>query len=147
MLIDKSAIANLIPHAGRMCLLEGVLHWDAQSIRCASRNHRDLDHPLRAGGRLPALAAIEYAAQAMAVHGGLSGSAQNKPRAGYLAALRDVICMRERLDDLDGDLVIDATQILGDESRVVYEFLVRVGEVDVLSGRATAILRVDEPAR
>ena len=145
MLIDQSMIAHMIPHTGRMCLLEGVLQWDAQSIRCASRNHRDPNHPLRAGGCLPALAAIEYAAQAMAVHGGLSASARSKPRAGYLAGLRDVICRRERLDDLDGDLVIDATQILGDESRVVYEFSVRVGEVDVLSGRATAILRIDEP--
>jgi predicted hotdog family 3-hydroxylacyl-ACP dehydratase len=147
MLIDKSVIANMIPHAGPMCLLEGVLEWDAKSIRCASRNHRDPNHPLRAGDRLPALAAIEYAAQAMAVHGGLSASAQSKPRAGYLASVRDVICRRERLDDLDGYLVIDATRILGDESRVVYEFSVRVGEVDVLSGRATAILRIDEPDR
>ena len=147
MLIDRSLIEKMIPHAGRMCLLDRVLQWDAQAIRCASRNHRDATHPLAVGGRLPALAGIEYAAQAMAVHGGLSASAQSKPRAGYLAGVRDVVCRRERLDDLDGDLVIDATQILGDESRVVYEFSVRVGAIEVLSGRATAILRIDEPSR
>ena len=146
MLIDKAAIAKMIPHAGPMCLLDGVLHWDAQTIRCMSRNRRAATHPLRVDGRLPALAGIEYAAQAMAVHGGLSAGAQSKPRAGYLASVRDVICRRARLDDLDGDLLVDATRILGDESRVIYEFRVRVGAVDVLSGRATAILRIEAPA-
>lgn len=142
MLVDKTTIAKMIPHAGAMCLLDGVLRWDAETIRCVSQSHRDAANPLRSGGQLPALAGIEYAAQAMAVHGGLSGAVGGKPRAGYLASLRDVVCRRERLDDLDGDLVVDAAQLMGDESRVIYQFTLRVGEIEVLSGRATVILDV-----
>jgi predicted hotdog family 3-hydroxylacyl-ACP dehydratase len=89
---------------------------------------------------LPAVCGIEYAAQAMATHGGLAGSTRGRPRAGYLASLRDVVCRRDRLDDLDGDLVVDAERVLGDEGRVIYEFKVWVGKLEVLSGRAAVVL-------
>jgi predicted hotdog family 3-hydroxylacyl-ACP dehydratase len=140
MRLTRAEIAGLIPHAGAMCLLDGVVHWDENRIRCVSRSHLDAGNPLRAGGRLPAVCGIEYAAQAMATHGGLAGSTRGRPRAGYLASLRDVVCRRDRLDDLDGDLVVDAERVLGDEGRVIYEFKVWVGETEVLSGRAAVVL-------
>jgi len=49
VLLSKAEIARLIPHGGPMCLLDGVVRWDASSIRCASRSHRDQDNPMRAG--------------------------------------------------------------------------------------------------
>jgi predicted hotdog family 3-hydroxylacyl-ACP dehydratase len=123
-----------------MCLLDGVAQWDAAHIRCISRSHLDAANPLRAGGQLPALCGIEYAAQAMAVHGGLAGNIGGRPRAGYLVGLRDIICRRTRLDEVDGDLIVDAEQLMGDESRVIYQFTLRVGADEVLSGRATVVL-------
>jgi predicted hotdog family 3-hydroxylacyl-ACP dehydratase len=54
-----------------MCLLERVTAWDAENIQCEAISHRDLNHPLGNNGKLDATAAIEYAAQAMAVHGAL----------------------------------------------------------------------------
>ena len=48
-----------------------VLSWDATRIRCRSATHRSPDNPLRLHGRLGAACGIEYAAQAMAVHGAL----------------------------------------------------------------------------
>ena len=140
MVLTRSDIAGLIPHAGAMCLLDGVVRWDATQIRCVSRTHRDPENPLRAGGELPALCGIEYAAQAMAVHGGLAGKIGGKPQAGYLVSLRDVLCRQRRLDTLDGDLVVDAAQLMGDHARVIYQFTLRVGKVDVLSGRAAVML-------
>ncbi len=138
--MTRAEIAKLIPHAGAMCLLDGVVRWDAAQIRCFSRSHRDPGNPLRAGGQLPAVCGIEYAAQAMAVHGGLAGTVGSKPKAGYLVSLRNVICRKRRLDDLEGDLIVDAEQLMGDQSRVIYQFTLRVGEVEVLSGRATVVL-------
>jgi predicted hotdog family 3-hydroxylacyl-ACP dehydratase len=123
-----------------MCLLDGVVRWDPAHIRCISRSHRDTENPLRADGQLPAMSGIEYAAQAMAVHGGLAGNIGGRPRAGYLVSLRDVICRHSRLDNLDGDLIVDAEQLMGDQSRVIYQFMLQVGGVDVLSGRATVVL-------
>ena len=74
MPLDHAWIEQHIPHKGRMCLLDEVLSWDAtphplpQRQRTARR-----DNPLRAHGRLGAACGIEYAAQAMAVHGALVG--------------------------------------------------------------------------
>src|SRR5213075_1172850 len=64
-------IARRIPHQGSMCLLDRVLEWDAEHIRCEATGHSQPDHPLRAHGRLGAACGVEYAAQAMAVHGAL----------------------------------------------------------------------------
>ncbi len=140
MLVTRAEIAGLIPHAGAMCLLDGVVSWDDNRIRCVSRSHLDTGNPLRAGGRLPAVCGIEYAAQAMAVHGGLAGKDRGRPLAGFLASVRGVTCRRDRLDDLDGSLFVEAVRVLGDEARVIYEFRLWVGEMEVLSGRAAVVL-------
>jgi len=142
MLVTRTQIAGLIPHSGPMCLLDGVVEWDANHILCMSRSHRAVDNPLRTGGGLPAVCGVEYAAQAMAVHGGLAGKVGGKPRAGYLASLRDVVCHRDRLDDLEGDLFVEAEQVAGDGARVIYRFRLRVGEVEVLNGQALVVLEV-----
>jgi predicted hotdog family 3-hydroxylacyl-ACP dehydratase len=139
--LTKAEIAALIPHAGSMCLLDGVVHWDNVTIRCMSRSHRDPENPLRADGQLRAVCGIEYAAQAIAVHGALAGVVGGKPHAGYLASLREVTCRKSRLDDLAGELIVDAGRLMGDASRAIYEFTLRVGEVEVLSGRATVVLQ------
>src|SRR5271156_1476932 len=99
-----------------MCLLDEVLSWDATRIRCRSASHRTGDNPLRSHGRLGAACGIEYAAQAMAVHGALvSASAPlasvletqirgsiRGTRIGYLASVRNVTFQVARLDDLSG---------------------------------------------
>lgn len=141
-MLTKTDIARLIPHTGTMCLLDSVLEWDATAIRCASRTHRDAANPLRTGGELPALCAIEYAAQAMALHGGLAGAIPGRPRAGYLASLREVTCSGLPLDRPAGDLVVEAERLMGDEARVIYRFAVKVGETAMLSGRAAVVLDV-----
>lgn len=144
MLADKAAIAKVIPHTGNMCLLDGILECDAQRIRCVSGTHRDTNNPIRCGDVLPALCGIEYAAQAMAVHGAWDAKFEKKPRAGYLAALRDVACHQMRLDNLDDDLIIDAEKMMGDEARVIYQFSIHAGTTKIMSGRATVVLDADK---
>ena len=139
MQVTAAQIADLIPHSGTMCLLDGVVRWDAKRILCMSRSHHAADNPMRAAGKLPALCGIEYAMQAMAVHGGLVGNIDGRPRAGYLASLRDVACGSDRLD-LPGDLLVEAEHIAGDGAHVTYRFDLRVGQIDVLSGRALVVL-------
>jgi len=146
MLADKAEIAKIIPHAGSMCLLDGVLECDAQRIRCISSSHRDADNPLRSGNELSALCGIEYAAQAMAVHGVLGGQIAHKPRTGYLVSLRDVTCKTMRLDTLHDDLIIDAEKIMGDEARVIYQFTLHAGQNEIMNGRATVVLDADKVA-
>lgn len=143
MLLTRGRIESLIPHAGAMCLLDGVAHWDEDRIRCVTRTHLDARNPLRADGRLPILCGIEYAAQAMAVHGGLMRGGGAKPRAGYLASVRDVACRRDRLDDVAGELVVEARRMMGDGERVVYEFRLTADGKEVMSGRAAVVLEAE----
>ena len=89
-MLDRVAIAARIPHQGSMCLLDAVLAWDSGQIHCRASSHRQPDNPLRAAARLGAACGIEYAAQAMAVHGALLAPAGAPPRPGYLASVRSV---------------------------------------------------------
>ena len=146
MLADQAAIAKVIPHTADMCLLDGVLECDAQHIRCISGSHRDANNPLRSGEQLLALCGIEYAAQAMAVHGAWDARFDSKPRAGYLAAVRDVTCHTLRLDDLNEDLIIEAERVMGDASNVIYQFSIHAGTAKIMSGRATVVLDADKVA-
>lgn len=144
MLADKAAIAKVIPHTGSMCLLGGVLECDAQRIRCISSTHRDADNPMRSGNGLSALCGIEYAAQAMAVHGAWNGMIGKRPRAGYLVSLRDVTCRIMHLDTLCDDLVIDVEKLMGDETRAIYQFTLHAGSSEIMSGHATVVLDADK---
>jgi predicted hotdog family 3-hydroxylacyl-ACP dehydratase len=141
--IGKAQIRRLIPHSGRMCLLDRVTQWDDRSIICISNTHRDPTNPLRRDGRLWAVHALEYAAQAVAVHGGLrarSTGATAPP--GYLAALRDAHLHVIRLDNVASPLQICAFRLFGDAANTVYECRVSAGDVLLADGRITIILRV-----
>jgi predicted hotdog family 3-hydroxylacyl-ACP dehydratase len=137
--LGRADIEALIPHAGAMCLLETLVEWDAERIRCLASSHRDPANPLRAGGELPVLCGIEYAAQAMALHGRLTVQAATSG-AGYLASVRQVVCRVARLDDLQENLMIDAQRLMGDEAHVVYAFSLSAGGPALLEGRAAVIL-------
>src|ERR1043166_5384913 len=98
--INKAEIRTLIPHSGLMCLLDEITEWDDQSITCVSNTHRDPGNPLRRDGRLSAVHALEYGAQAAAVHGGLRARAAGASAPPcYLAALREAHLHVGRLDD------------------------------------------------
>ncbi len=139
--VRRDWIAAHIPHRGAMCLLDEVVDWNAQRIRCEARTHTSPEHPLRAEGRLAALCGIEYAAQAMAVHGALlrTGAAA-APSLGYLASVRKVEILVERLDTVAGALTIEAERIGGDDRQVLYEFSLRGGGAVLLTGRAAVVL-------
>lgn len=138
--LDHSAIAARIPHQGSMCLLDAVLDWSPETIRCRATSHRDADNPLRADGRLGAACGIEYAAQAMAVHGALIAGHAVRPRQGYLASVRSVELFVTRLDDIADDLDLVAERLSGDDNNVLYQFTVSAAGRDLLRGRAAVIL-------
>lgn len=142
MSIDKAELCTLIPHAGLMCLLDTVLKWDDESILCASETHRDPSNPLRRDGRLSALHAFEYGAQAAAVHGGLHArSARVAMPLCYLAALRDAHLRVTRLDDIALPLEVRARRLFGETGNQIYECHVSAGDILLADGRITIMLR------
>lgn len=140
MRLDRHWISTHIPHTGSMCLLDEVLSWNASRVECKSSTHRAADNPLRAHGRLGGACGIEYAAQAVAVHGALVAGHTSKPTTGYLAGLRRVVLRVDRLDDIATDLWISGERVNGDASTIVYEFSVHNQEQAFLTGRATIVL-------
>ena len=143
--IGKSAIAGLIPHDGAMCLLDAVIDWSATAITCRASSHRDAANPMAVEGQLAGLCGIEYAAQAMAIHGSLVTGAGPRPTAGYLASVRDVVCLVDRLDLLAGDLVVTASLLLAEAGRVIYGFDLRCNDETILRGRAALVLDIGPP--
>ena len=140
--LDHAALAARVPHAGPMCLLDTVISWDEQHIECAAVGHSPAAHPLAQDGRLPATAAIEYAAQAMALHGRLVQErtlADAAPTRGFLAGLRSVRLHRRWIGPDASLLRVRVTRFAGDDVQVLYDFEV-VADAPVAEGRAVVVL-------
>ena len=139
--LDRDGIAARIPHRGRMCLLDRLDHWSPTEVSCRAVGHRDADHPLRTASGLLVPAAVEYAAQAMALHGALVAPAGAPPTPGYLASVRELRTWVDRLDEVDGALQVFAERLAGDASLVSYRFRVcRDDGSPLAEGRATVVL-------
>jgi len=139
--LNHAGLAARIPHSGRMCLLDTLQSWSAGTVHCTATSHRDAANPLRAGGVLPAAVAIEYAAQAMALHGTLCAEPGTAPRPGFLASVRGVRLLVPRLDDIEGALTVTAQRLAGDSGQARYAFTLHDDRATLLvDGRATVIL-------
>ena len=135
--MSTAQIAHLVPQSGPMCLLDAVTHHDASRIVCQAVSHRDAGNPLRRADRLPALAAIEYAAQALAAHCALLGGGTGR---GLLAGVRDVALDVERLDDIEGPLQVRAERLVANGRHLLYAFAVEAGARVLASGRVAVVL-------
>jgi len=161
MLLKRSAIAMLVPHAGSMVLLDGVIGWTAETLQAKASSHRAGDNPLRRADRLSILTGIEYAAQATAVHGALltsrpGGCAEERgasvaadeppdggvpptanlhPRRGFLAMVRDIRWTCDRLDTVAADLDIHVHLVTAQAESTLYDFRLAAAGAELLSGR------------
>ena len=137
MLLTRRQLAPLVPHGEGMLMIDSVTAFDDQSIRCESRCHQAENNPLRRDGRLSAHHAIEFAAQAAAVHGGLIDKSRRAPLRA-LAAVRKACFARSWLDDLESSLEIEASVVLVDQQAAVYHAsLKHLEEEEVASMRLT----------
>ena len=140
--IGKAALCELIPHHGSMCLLDTVERWDETGILCTTVSHRDATNPLRRDNRLEAICGLEYAAQAMAVHVGLlEQGKERRLTVGYLGAVKNLMLQATRLDNVKGDLTVQATRLVGEVNCFIYAFRVSVGPEAFLDGRASIFLK------
>ena len=136
--MSNPKVADLVPQQDAMCLLDEILSFDERSVVCRTSSHRSSGNPLRCDGRLPAIAGIEYGAQAMAVHGALQagGAAQG----GMLAGARAVRCNARYLDEESGQLTVRAERLVADGRRLLYAFVVAGASAELISGRIAVVL-------
>ena len=122
---DHAWIAAHIPHHGSMCLLDRVVEPTMRS-GCAASPAAIVLPTIRCArhGRLAAACGIEYAAQAMAVHGALLADGGWQPRPGFLASVRGAVLHVGRLDDIAQDLDVEAVRVTGDSGTVLYDFTI-----------------------
>jgi predicted hotdog family 3-hydroxylacyl-ACP dehydratase len=139
--LDHAQIASRIPHAADMCLLERVVSWDAQRILCQAISHSSTTNPLRRDGILPATSLIEYAAQAMAVHGSLlSGDASpTAVKQGRLVSVRNVMLQLDDVATVSEPLDIECELLLADSQSSMFSFMVSVQGVTLANGRASVM--------
>jgi predicted hotdog family 3-hydroxylacyl-ACP dehydratase len=122
-MLSRAQIEALVPHAGSMCLLDRVLQWDETRIVCHAAAPES-GHPLATTQGVPVIAAVEYAAQATALHGALLDG-RRKARNGMLAKLADVELFAQWLDESSGALDIQAELLVRGTSGCTYSFMVQ----------------------
>lgn len=135
-------IEELIPHAGRMCLLDRILQCDDDGITLATSSHRATGNPLATARGLRAIHLCEYGAQATAVHGGLTAMSHDGPvRPGMLVSLRDVVLACDYVSDLPGELTVEARRLHGSDSAWQYSFRILHNGLLLAEGRATIVIQ------
>jgi predicted hotdog family 3-hydroxylacyl-ACP dehydratase len=139
-LLDAAQIAARVPHSGTMCLLHALHESSDSHVLCSTHSHRAPDNPLRSASGLLSCNAIEYAAQAMALHGAMTAET-TPPRGGRLASVRAVKLHVQRLDTIDGPLFVNVERLAGDTGQAMYQFTLRDGRENTLvQGRTTVLL-------
>ena len=106
MYLNHADIERLLPQKDAMCFLNAVTDWDSENICCCAAPP-DAGHPLMRGGKVSAVVAVEYAAQATALHGALLDAATH-PKAGMLVKLREVELHRAWFPDSKSPLTVHA---------------------------------------
>lgn len=139
--IGAKDIAALLPHTGAMVLIDRVEAWDEMQIRCTADSHHRTDNPLRAGGRLPVLAAIEYGGQAIALHTALNAGGDGIG-GGVLASLQNVTWPGgvEDLAAVNGPLVVNAVRLMAGAAGARYDIRIKGGGQTLLDATATVAL-------
>jgi predicted hotdog family 3-hydroxylacyl-ACP dehydratase len=140
-MFNNAKLCELIPHSGKMCLIDSVEKWDDESIICATQTHLKHDNPLLSNGILPVSALIEYGAQAMAIHGALiARKSGEKMQKGYLAALKDINFFENlEVNNIASPLMIRATRKFASQGNMIYEFLITSRSDNLISGRAMVV--------
>lgn len=133
-------LARVLAQAG------AVLEVELQPIDAATNPLRVSDAQGRP--RVPACAAVELAAQAMALQASMVAVGAGAGRAaGFLAAVRDLSWTRPWLDDAAQPLAVRVERLAGDGAQAICGFELRAADGSVCaSGRLTVVVDPDVAA-
>lgn len=140
MLMDRRAIADLIPHGPGMCMLDELVSWDRDSIECASRPYARNDNPLLYKGRLHCACLVEYCAQAAALHGALLQQGAGRASLAYLGAVKNLEMSADTVDAGAQSLAISARCVVNNSGGSIYLIEASTPQQLLLSGRIVLVL-------
>lgn len=131
--MERAEFARFLPHTGPMLLLNRVESWDQQAIECSAISHNDVNNPLRVNGRLSTVHAIEYGAQAAAIHlfaiasvtaePELDSGAGSAEKIVFLGVVRDFECTAIYMDELPGSVLHLRSELVAIAPRI-YQYRV-----------------------
>jgi predicted hotdog family 3-hydroxylacyl-ACP dehydratase len=126
-------VADLLPHAGDMILIDEVLDFDEEQIRTRTRV-RPGGLFNRADGSLPAWVAIELMAQSVAAYAGCQAKVKDEPvELGFLLGTRKFECNVEHFP-AGSELIIHAQRSLQDDNGMgVFECQLSSGDIQVVA--------------
>lgn len=108
-------IAELVPHAGNMILLERIAHFDEDTLVAYCTVRKDGIYS-QADGSYPAYLGIEIMSQCIAAYAGLKAKQAGEPvRLGFLLGTRKYESNTDRFP-LGSELRTSVTRTLDDDS-------------------------------
>jgi predicted hotdog family 3-hydroxylacyl-ACP dehydratase len=134
--LDRREIEHLLPQKGAMCLIDSSLATTGDCIVCAADASRD-DHPLREGEGVSVVHAVEYGAQAAALHRLVCGLETGPASGGLLLRIRKAQFFVQWLDRLPQPLRISAQCLQASSEAATYCFEISAGETLAASGELT----------
>ena len=133
-MMARADIAALLPHGEGMCLLDSVEHMDENGITCTAAPREN--HPLRRNGRVSGIIALEYGAQATGLWAALRHGANEKPKEGYVLALRNFVLHQSALPENSLLTVTVEKKLLGEDSAICH-FAVSANKAAIAEGQIT----------
>lgn len=144
--LNHQEIEQRLPHAGKMSLLHEVVNSDQKSLLATAISHLDADNPLRLKGKIAMINGIEYAAQAMAIHGSLlsewskPAELPTSPQTGYIATVRNIDIKVPFVPETDSPLNVEVEQLMSDGNGFTYQFHISCEQQSLISGKITVFL-------
>jgi predicted hotdog family 3-hydroxylacyl-ACP dehydratase len=146
MLLTGAEIADFLPHQAPMILIDHIVKADEHTLIGRIESHRAPSHPLRIRGSLPAISAIEMAAQGCAIHGALRNpSTSCDPRPGVLALIKDISWTHPTLDEVEGPLELEVLRLHSDSHKAFYQFKLTANSGHLVVGEL-AVFFMDKKA-
>ncbi len=145
-MIDSQTIKTLIPHGEQMSLIDAVEFWDDARIQCTTKSHQSPLNPLLDNGQLKSVLLIEYAAQAMAIHGALLhrslASEQKTAKQQKLQVIGSVKNLNIHVDTFQSYtqiINIEATRLMTNETGAIYTFTASAGTTPIIDAKLILI--------
>lgn len=125
MLIEKAKIINMLPHGNTMCLLDGVLNYDENTITCISHHWQQSNNPLLNNHETMGVSILaEYGAQAAGIHSAIQQKAAGDIKAAYVGAIKQFKFYTSTITKKSTYLKIQASCHLTNERSASYDFSV-----------------------
>ena len=135
-MLGRDGIAALIPHQGSMCLLERVVEWDDQHVVLETASHRSPQTPCALTAGCERSICASTARRPWPCMAGCARQVSGvQPKPGMLVSLRSVQFGRDYIEDLPGDLRVEAVCLQADAASLQYRFRVTHAEEMLAEGR------------